>query len=151
MTIHQKENTRIIVNRENLIRSGRRDDIGQSSKGIWGIAKYVLIITGSFGQLIFKGGNTFVTGCSNKKISTITDHEKCNMHLTAVSVANTNKQTDQQVLLNSDGKVLNSLQLSERNRHTHLHVFRNVHVIIEHHKTFCDYVYVSLMWKGELM
>jgi hypothetical protein len=74
-----------------------------------------------------------------KKISTITDHEKCKMHLTAVSVANTNKETDQQVLLNSAGKALNSLQLSERNRHTHLHV------IIEHHKTFCDYVYVSLM------
>lgn len=47
------------------------------------------------------------------------------------------------MLLNSAGKALNSLQLSERNRHTHLHVFRNVHVIIEHHKTFCDYVDVK--------
>lgn len=67
-------------------------------------------------------------------------------HVTAVSVANTNKETDQQVLLNSAGKALNSLQLSERNRHTNkLHVFRNIHVIIEHHQTFHDYVYVSLM------
>jgi hypothetical protein len=95
--------------------------------------------TTSHVNLKLKHKHLFITGCSNFKLSTITDHEKSKGHLDACDVHNARKNpTDTPA-----HKAL--LTLNEKNRKELDLKFRNVHAVIKHNRPISDY-----MWLNEL-
>jgi hypothetical protein len=85
-------------------------------------------LTNSQGKLRHK--HLFITGCSNFKLSTITEHEKSKGHLDACDVHIARKKTPLKHL-----HINKQLDLK----------FRNVHAVIKQNRPISDY-----MWLNEL-
>ena len=81
-----------------------------------------------------KGQNTFLKGCSKRKISAVTDHEHSQMHTKAVEQKNVKTSTVEE---SKAAKVLRSLKENERYRLNIL--FRNAHAVIKNNRPFTDF------------
>jgi hypothetical protein len=94
-------------------------------------------LTNSQGKLRHK--HLFITGCSNFKLSTITEHEKSKGHLDACDVHIARKKPTETPAHKS------LLTLNEKNRKQLDLKFRNVHAVIKQNRPISDY-----MWLNEL-
>ena len=90
-------------------------------------------------QVKLKHKHLFITGCSNFKLSTITDHEKSKGHLDACDVHNAGKKPTETAAYKS------LLTLNEKNWKQLDLKFRNVYAVIKQNRPISDY-----MWLNEL-
>ena len=85
-----------------------------------------------------KGQHTFITGCTNRKISAVIDHEKSKYHEDAVKKTAAKEQSSSEVMNESAaGKTFNMLH--QANRHRIAVLFRNAHAVIKQNKALTDY------------
>ena len=93
---------------------------------------------GPGGSSSMRGQNTFVSGCSNKRVSAVQDHEKSGLHIKASHIYSSKTSTGTQILRATEaGRALISLKQSERHRLAHL--FRNTHAIVKHNRPLSDF------------
>ena len=85
-------------------------------------------------QVKLKHKHFFIIGCSNFKLSTITDHEKSKGHLGACGVHNARKKNTETAAYKS------LLTLNEKNRKQLDLKFRNVHAVIKQNRPISDYM-----------
>ena len=93
--------------------------------------------TSKVGNSNLKSQHTFLTGCSNRRISAIVDHEASRYHVQAVDKTSAKKHTGKEVKASSAGKALNMLLQS--NRHRMAYLFRNAHAVAKQNKPLTDY------------
>lgn len=81
-----------------------------------------------------KGQNRFLSGCTNRKISAVTDHENSSLHLKVVEVLNNkNKSVEKSQAV----RTLRSLKQADRDK-TNILV-RNAHAVIKTNRPLRDY------------
>ena len=81
------------------------------------------------GNTCLKGQNTFVTGCTNLKISALQDHEKSERHKKALEIKDAKSRSQEEIITKSDaGRAIR--QLSETERYRLSILFRNGHAVI---------------------
>ena len=73
-----------------------------------------------------KNSNKFVTGSSNFKLSTVTDHETGEMHIQAMAVWEASKRSSDQLHETQAGKAMQ--QLSAAQHHKLVYLFRYLHL-----------------------
>ena len=81
-----------------------------------------------------KGQNRFLSGCTNRKISAVTDYEKSSLHLKAVEVLNKKNKSVEE---SQSVRTLRSLKQADRDKSNIL--FRNAHAIIKTNRPLRDY------------
>ena len=81
-----------------------------------------------------KGQNRFPSGCTNRKISAVTDYEKSSLHLKAVEVLNKKNKSVEE---SQSVRTLRSLKQADRDKSNIL--FRNAHAIIKTNRPLRDY------------
>ncbi|KAJ8303781.1 hypothetical protein KUTeg_018704 [Tegillarca granosa] len=91
--------------------------------------------------------NTFITGCSNMKISAVTDHEKCKSHLAAVEKNLAKSRTTSQIRQAEAGRALRKLKDAEIGRLRYL--VRNVHAVIKGNRPLTDFNWLCELDKAK--
>ena len=89
------------------------------------------------GSSNLKSQHTFLTGCTNRRVSAVTDHETSKYHLQAVERTSAKQSTDKEVKKSNAGKALNMLQ--QANPHRMAYLFRNEHAVAKQNKPLTDY------------
>ena len=89
------------------------------------------------GSSNLKSQHTFLTGCTNRRVSAVTDNETSKYHLQAVERTSAKQSTDKEVKKSNAGKALNILQ--QANRHRMAYLFRNAHAVAKQNKPLTDY------------
>ncbi|XP_052243150.1 zinc finger protein 862-like [Dreissena polymorpha] len=102
------------------------------------------VMTCSLCQVFFKnntcvGKNTFITGSTNFKVSTVSDHESSKCHQKAAE-AELAKQSKHDMQKSEAGKALLSLKSAER--HVIASLFRNAHAVAKKGRPLSDYVWL---------
>ena len=79
--------------------------------------------------------NKFLTGCTNFRSTTITDHERSKMHLDAVSFNTKSDKTEthQDIVL----------KLHEHNRKELEFKFRNIHALVKNNRPLSDFTWLN--------
>lgn len=93
-----------------------------------------------------KGQNTFISGCSNLRVSTVIDHEKSNAHDVAFKSKKA-KQSPVTVAQSRAGKALRALKEADRTRLGYL--IRNAHAIAKQNRPLSDYTWLSILDKAK--
>jgi len=60
--------------------------------------------------------NTFITGCSNFRLSAVVDHEKCKSHIAVVDILTAKSVTVDEIRQSTAGKALRKLKEADRAR-----------------------------------
>lgn len=102
---------------------------------------------GSIPCVNLKNVNTFVTGSSNLKISTIIDHEKSASHMKATSVMKAKQSTPTEVVSSQSGRALLALKEAERSRLNYL--FKNAHAVAKQGRPITDYSWLCKLDKAK--
>lgn len=92
---------------------------------------------GSSGLQRVRGQNTFITGCTNRKISAVLDHEISNAHEKAILSMHSKTVTNEEKITSNAGKALLSLKHAEREKLRIL--FVNTHAIIKNNRPLRDF------------
>jgi hypothetical protein len=84
--------------------------------------------------------NTFITGCSNFRLSAVVDHEKCKSHIAVVDILTAKSVTVDEIKQSTAGKALCKLKEADRARVSVL--FWNAQAVIKNNKSLRDYVWL---------
>ena len=84
-----------------------------------------------------KGQFTFLTGCTNRKVSAVTDHEISKAHVKAVEQTTAKERSVTEVVKTPAGKAINLLNQANRQRMCYL--FRNAHAVAKQNRPMSDY------------
>jgi hypothetical protein len=95
-------------------------------------------------QSNLQGQNKFLTGCSNFRVSAITDHEKSNGHIRATEIKSAKSSN---VASSAAGKAL--LQMREADRQRLSILFRNAHAIMKNNRPLSDYDWLCTLDKAK--
>ena len=96
-------------------------------------------------QSNLKGQNSFLKGCSNFRLTTISDHEKTRSHTNADRIDKAKSKDN--VSSSVAYKALRTLQDADRLRMSYL--FRNTHAVLKHSRPFRDYVWLCKLDKSK--
>ncbi|XP_053385072.1 zinc finger protein 862-like [Mercenaria mercenaria] len=94
-----------------------------------------------------RGNNTFISGCTNRKISAVTDHENSKSHLKADSYYKSKSSSCEEVLHSPAGHALMSMKSAERHRLAYL--FRNIHAVAKNNRPLTDYTWLCKVDKAK--
>ena len=135
-----KRNTKKIGPIKSSTKTGKKGDSGSSTMNswMWWPAKFALIITLVSSNL--KIQNTFITGCSNFRLSAVVDHEKCKSHIAVVDILTAKSVTVDEIKQSTAGKALRKLKEADRARVSVL--FWNAQAVIKNNKSLRDYVWL---------
>ena len=89
------------------------------------------------GNSNLKHQHTFLTGCTNLRLSAIADHESSKYHEAATEKTNAKNSTGKEVKDSKAGKTLNLLHQAKRHKLAYL--FRNAHAVAKQNMPLSDY------------
>ena len=84
-----------------------------------------------------KNQNTFITGCTNRRVSAVIDHERSKTHISAVEIKAAKSRTSEEIRQTEACKASMWLQKSAVNKLVYL--FRNTHAVVKNDRPLSDY------------
>jgi hypothetical protein len=86
---------------------------------------------------------TFLTGCSNLRTTSISDHEKSAMHINSVAQEKAKSKPATTIAAKT------IIQLNEHRRQQLEYKFRNMHAVAKHNRPLRDYVWLNNLDKAK--
>ena len=80
-----------------------------------------------------KNQNTFITGCTNRRVSAVIDHERSKTHISAVEIKPAKSRTSEEIRQTEAGKASMLLQKSAVDKLVYL--FRNTHAVVKNDRS----------------